>query len=58
MFCIVLNIIVMAMKYETAGKTYSEILVWCNLAFTFIFIFEALLKIFAYGRMYFNNGWN
>jgi len=53
MICIVLNIIVMALKYETAGETYSTILLYLNLAFTVIFIIEAVLKILAYGRMYF-----
>jgi len=58
MSIILINIISMAMKYETAGDTYNDSLFYCNLTFTFIFIIEAGLKIIAYGRLYFIKGWN
>ena len=34
----------------TVPVLYNNILYWCNLTFTIIFILEAILKIIAYGK--------
>ena len=49
MLCIVLNIITMAMTYETATDEYNNVLNNINLFFTSVFILEAVMKLFAYG---------
>ena len=46
---ILLNILTMALTYETESAKYNEMLKNFNLIFTGIFILEALLKIFAGG---------
>ena len=39
----------MAMLFETATFAYSKALEYVNYIFTFIFAFEALLKLVAFG---------
>lgn len=54
-----MNIITMAMAYETSTKDYDESIKTVNLVFTSIFIMECVLKLIAYGlKGYFYNGWN
>ena len=49
----------MALQYETASPSYLAILQNINSAFTFVFIVEAFLTIFAIGiNGYFYYGWN
>lgn len=59
MICIVTNILTMAMAYETSSPGYDQILSNMNLAFTTLFIVEAVIKLIAYGLQgYFMSGWN
>lgn len=59
MVCIILNIVTMAMSYETAPTSYNDMLDWINLGFTVVFIFECAMKLVGYGfKGYFLNGWN
>jgi hypothetical protein len=59
MMCIILNIVTMAMTYDTSSLYYETILSNVNLFFTSVFISECILKITAYGiRGYFFKGWN
>ncbi|KAL4431571.1 hypothetical protein ABPG74_017276 [Tetrahymena malaccensis] len=57
--CIIGNVIVMAMAYDTSPQDYDAILSNINLAFTSVFIAECVCKIIAYGPQgYFYKGWN
>lgn len=53
MACIVLNMVLMTMNYETASNTYNSGLEKVNYIFTGIFIVEASLKMTALGWAYF-----
>jgi hypothetical protein len=56
---IVLNTVVMAMNYEGASSTYVNLLDTLNLAFTAVFILEAILKLIGLGfGGYFYYSWN
>ncbi|KAL4431577.1 hypothetical protein ABPG74_017282 [Tetrahymena malaccensis] len=58
-FCILCNIITMAMAYDTSPQEYDQILNDLNIFFTSVFITEAIIKIIAFGLQgYFFNGWN
>ncbi|KAL4475075.1 hypothetical protein ABPG74_001771 [Tetrahymena malaccensis] len=57
--CIIGNVIVMAMAYDTSPQSYDKILNYLNLAFTSVFIAECVCKIIAYNPQgYFYKGWN
>jgi hypothetical protein len=59
MLCIIVNIITLSMAYETSATEYDTVLSNLNLAFTAVFIWEAIIKLTAYGiEGYFNNSWN
>ena len=59
MICIVLNMISMAMNFDTPDETYELALTYVNYIFTGIFIVECIIKLFAYGPIgYFHSGWN
>ena len=58
MACIILNIISMGFFYETISDENRAILSKVNLAFTFIFLTEAILKMVAIDLQYFKFGWN
>eukprot|EP00919_Chromeraceae_sp_WS-2016_P046321 GHVR01110071.1.p1 GENE.GHVR01110071.1~~GHVR01110071.1.p1 ORF type:complete len:491 (+),score=101.81 GHVR01110071.1:113-1585(+) len=59
MLCIVLNTLIMCMKYATMSTVYGDLLENFNFVFAMIFNFEAAVKIFAYGfKRYFTDGWN
>lgn len=58
MLCIILNMIQMAMTYETASYSYLRALEIANYTFTAVFSAEAFLKIIAFGPRYFNLSWN
>lgn len=58
-FCILLNIVSMAMAYDTSPSSYDDLLTNVNYGFTAVFIFECILKIIAFGPGgYFFNSWN
>ena len=48
----------MALSYEGAPEGWVEFLEVTNYIFTAIFIVEASLKLFAYGKSYFDTAWN
>ena len=57
--CIVLNMVQMAIIYDGAPSEYIAALDGINLAFTLIFIAEALMKICGLGAQeYFKSNWN
>ena len=59
MFCIVFNIIIMALAYEGSPSNYNIILENMNLFFNGVFILESCLKIIGMGvRAYWYSGWN
>ena len=59
MCCIVLNMVSMAMNFDTPDETYDLALTYVNYIFTGIFIVECIIKLFAYGPIgYFHSGWN
>ena len=59
MICIVLNMISMAMNFDTPDPTYDLLLTYINYVFTGIFIVECIIKLSAYGPIaYFHSGWN
>jgi len=55
---ICLNGIVMAMQFHGMPDFYQNVLKILNLFFTMFFNFEAIVKIMAFGRYYFNDSWN
>ena len=56
--CIFANTIIMSMRYARMSDLYSNILENFNLAFAIIFNIEAIIKISAFGKSYFNYAWN
>jgi hypothetical protein len=59
MIFVTLNVISMAISYETETEKYTTILKFINLVFTTFFILEALLKLLTQGpKNYFYKGWN
>jgi hypothetical protein len=58
MFCIILNMIQMMCYYEDMNMHILNFLNICNLILSFIFLAEATLKLIAFGKTYFDNGWN
>ncbi|XP_075248147.1 voltage-dependent calcium channel type A subunit alpha-1-like isoform X4 [Convolutriloba macropyga] len=58
MTLIVLNTLVLMMKFNDMPATYENILRYLNMAFTFLFTIEAIMKIIALGRNYFRDYWN
>lgn len=55
---IMLNMVQMAVMYETQSESLTVVLKYFNYVFTAVFIIEAILKLIAFGRTYFNNAWN
>ena len=58
MTCIVLNMFQMAAIHETQSQSFADMLDFTNIIFTLIFLFEAIVKLIAFGKTYFNNSWN
>ncbi|XP_022239678.1 voltage-dependent calcium channel type A subunit alpha-1-like isoform X4 [Limulus polyphemus] len=59
MVLIVLNTLLLMMKYYKAGNLYLDILSYMNEAFTTLFLLECILKLVAFGcKNYFRDGWN
>ena len=59
MVVIFLNMIFMALSYDGCSENLTNYLKSINYLFTFIFIAECLLKLFAYGiKAYFYISWN
>ena len=59
MLCIALNMVSLSCPYYGMGTDYSNALEIVNLLFTCIFLFEAMIKLFAFGcKSYFSQTWN
>jgi len=58
MSCIVLNMVQMAALHETQSSSFQDMLDFTNIIFSLIFMFEAIFKLIAFGKTYFNNSWN
>ncbi|PCI31098.1 hypothetical protein COB52_00380 [Candidatus Kaiserbacteria bacterium] len=56
--CIILNTIVLALKFYDEPKELPGILEIINYVFAGIFTLEAIIKLFAFGKGYFQDGWN
>ncbi|XP_028840829.1 voltage-dependent T-type calcium channel subunit alpha-1H isoform X2 [Denticeps clupeoides] len=58
--CIIcINVVTMSMEHYEQPVTLEEALKYCNYIFTIIFVFEALLKLVAFGfRRFFKDRWN
>ena len=57
-FCILLSVILMAMKYYQMPPEYGSKLEFFGNLLTFIYNIEALIKIIALESYYFINNWN
>uniref|UniRef100_A0A8C5K643 Voltage-dependent T-type calcium channel subunit alpha-1H n=1 Tax=Jaculus jaculus TaxID=51337 RepID=A0A8C5K643_JACJA len=58
-FIICLNVITMSMEHYNQPKSLDEALKYCNYVFTAVFVFEAVLKLVAFGfRRFFKDRWN
>ncbi|XP_056389771.1 voltage-dependent T-type calcium channel subunit alpha-1H isoform X4 [Hyla sarda] len=58
-FIIGINVITMSMEHYNQPKSLEEALKYCNYVFTIVFVFEALLKLVAFGfRRFFKDRWN
>jgi hypothetical protein len=58
MGCIIVNSLVMAMKYFGASDAYELALLMINYTFGAIFTLEAIVKLLALGTQYWNDSWN
>ena len=59
MICIILNIVTMAMAYETSTKEYDAIIKDINMVFTVVFMAECVLKLLGSGCFgSFYSDWN
>lgn len=55
-FCVFMNVICLAIYFDEAPMTYMVFLKYTGIFFAFIYSFEALLKIIAFGfKSYFSN---
>ncbi|XP_062999326.1 voltage-dependent T-type calcium channel subunit alpha-1H [Elgaria multicarinata webbii] len=58
-FIIGVNVITMSMEHFNQPKSLDEALKYCNYVFTIVFVFEAVLKLVAFGfRRFFKDRWN
>ncbi|KAG0427118.1 hypothetical protein HPB47_025792, partial [Ixodes persulcatus] len=59
MVLIVLNTVLLMMKFHYASDLYSDILSYLNMAFTILFLLECIFKFMAYGcKNFFKNPWH
>ena len=58
MYCIVANTLVLAFSWYTQPEFYATPIEVINYIFVLIFIFEAVIKIIAQGKHYFDYSWN
>lgn len=58
MSAISLNVLQMALAYETMSAKYAEALDALNYAFAAVFVSEMVCKWIAFGGTYFKNAWN
>jgi len=58
MSCIVLNMFQMAAIHETQTDSFALLMDLLNYIFSAVFLVEAIFKLIAFGKSYFNNSWN
>lgn len=56
--CILLNTVIMALKYHKMSSEFEKSLNYLNYFFSLIFNLEAAIKILGCGISYFKNSWN
>jgi len=56
--CILLNTIVLAMKWVYQPTWVYQSTEFLNYVFASVFLIEAVIKIIGYGKRYFLDGWN
>jgi hypothetical protein len=56
--CIISNLLVLMMKWPGIDERTKEFISNMNIIFNYVFIFEAVLKIYVYRVSYFKSGWN
>ncbi|XP_056021116.1 sodium channel protein 1 brain-like isoform X8 [Ostrea edulis] len=57
-FCILVNTIFMGLEFHNMPDDLVTATSVANIVFTVIFTLEAVLKLTAFGKFYFSNGWN
>ncbi|XP_043945503.1 voltage-dependent T-type calcium channel subunit alpha-1H isoform X2 [Protopterus annectens] len=58
-FIIGINVVTMSMEHYNQPRSLEEALKYCNYFFTIVFVFEAVLKLVAFGiRRFFKDRWN
>lgn len=55
---IILNTIILAIRFYPMSSSYSNALEWMNVIFGIFYNIEAIIKINAIGKNYFNTSWN
>lgn len=58
MLCIVLNAIVLGLVFKNISMEFYQLLDQGQNILTLIFVIECVLKLIAYQKVYFLNGWN
>jgi hypothetical protein len=56
--CILINTICLALTWYDEPTYVAAIIAPINLAFNIIYTIEAAIKLIAFGKNYFNDGWN
>ena len=56
--CIVLNSICLSITWYEEPEELVTVMEWVNIVFTLIYTLEMVIKLFAYKRKYFHDGWN
>jgi hypothetical protein len=56
--CIIVNTVILSLKWYNEPENMSKILEIINYGFAGIFTIEAAIKLIAFGKKYFANGWN
>jgi len=55
---ILLNTIVLGLKYEGMSENFTNVTEQINDIFTVVFLIEAICKLLGMGKSYFKDGWN
>ena len=58
MACIVANTLVLCLKWYNEPEELQDITDILNYIFAFIFTLEIVLKLIAFGKMFWSDGWN
>ena len=55
---IIANTVALTLEYYNQPELMKDVLLIINLAFSGLFILEAIIKIVAFGKRYFQDKWN